>query len=71
MTNKLFVIGEANAASEEMTAPWFQTRLPTILSNYSLAGIYSADEYELFSQALPSETMQFKKEKCVGGKFNQ
>ena len=54
-----------------MTAPWFETRLPTILSNYSLADIYSADEFGLFYQALPSKTMHFKDEKCVGGKFSK
>ena len=26
----LFVISEANTASAEMTAPWFETKLPTI-----------------------------------------
>ena len=54
-----------------MTAPWFETRLPTILSNYSLADIYNADEFGLFYQALPSKTMHFKDEKCVGGKCNK
>ena len=54
-----------------MTAPWFETRLPTILSNYSLADIYNADEFGLFYQALPSKTMHFKDEKCVGGKFSK
>ena len=54
-----------------MTAPWFETRLPTILSNYSLADIYNADEFGLLYQALPSKTMHFKDEKCVGGKFSK
>ena len=54
-----------------MTAPWFETRLPTILSNYSLADIYNADEFGLFYQALPSKTMHFKDEKYVGGKFSK
>ena len=54
-----------------MKAPWFETRLPTILSNYSLADIYNVDEFGLFYQALSSKTMYFKKEKCVGGKFSK
>ena len=54
-----------------MTTPWFETRLHTVLSNYSFADIYNADEFGLFYQALPSKTMHFKKEKCVGRKFNK
>ena len=54
-----------------MEAPSFETRLPTILSNYSLADIYNADEFGLFYQALPSKTMHFKNEKQVGGKFSK
>ena len=54
-----------------MTTPWFETRLATILSNYSLADIYNADEFGLFYQALPSKTMHFNNEKQVGGKFSK
>ena len=54
-----------------MTALWFETRLPTILSSYLLANIYNADEFGLFYQALPSKTMHFKKVKRVGGKFSK
>ena len=54
-----------------MTSPWFETRLSTILSNYSLADIYNVDEFGLFYQALSSKTMHFKKEKCFGGKFRK
>ena len=67
----LFVKGEANTASEEMTTPWFETRLPAILPNYMLADIYKADEFELFYQPLPSKTMHFKKKKCASGKFSK
>ena len=56
-----------------MTAPWFETRLrfETILSNYALADIYNADECGLFYPALPSNTLHFRDEKCVGGKFSE
>ena len=64
-------LGEANDVSEEMTAPWFETRLPTILSKYSLGDIYNADEFGLFYKALPNKTMHLKNEKCVGGKFSK
>ena len=63
-------IGESNGVSDEMTAPWSETRLATILSNYVLADIYKADEFPLLYQALPSKTMHFKNEKCIGGKFS-
>ena len=52
-----------------MTASWFETRLPTILSNYELPDIYNADEFGLFFQTLPS--LHLKDEKCVGGKFSK
>ena len=54
-----------------MTTPWFETRLPTVLSNYSLADKYNAHEYGLFYQALPSKIMDLKKQKCVGGKLSK
>ena len=54
-----------------MTASWFETRLPTILSNYELTDIYNADEFGLFFQALPSKYLHLKEEKCIGGKFSQ
>ena len=54
-----------------MTASWFETRLPTILSNYELTDIYNADEFGLFFQALPSKSLHLKDEKCIGGKFSK
>ena len=54
-----------------MTASWFETRLPTILSNYELHDIYNADEFGLFFQALPSKSLHLKDEKCIGGKFSK
>ena len=54
-----------------MTASWFETRLPTILSNYELPDIYNADEFGLFFQALPSKSLHLKDEKCIGVKFSK
>ena len=51
-----------------MTAPWKETVLPTILSNYEPRNIFSADESGLFYQALPKKTLHLKGEKCSGGK---
>ena len=54
-----------------MTASWFETRLPTILSNYELPDIYNADEFGLFFPALPSKSLHLKDEKCIGEKFSK
>ena len=54
-----------------MTASWFETRLPTILSNYEHPDIYNADEFGLFFQALPSKSLHLKDENCIGGKFSK
>ena len=51
-----------------MTAPWKETVLPTILSNYEPRNIFNADEFGLFYQALPKKTLHLKGEKCSGGK---
>ena len=42
------VSGEGNSCTAEMTAPWKETTLPTILSKYKLDEIYNADEFGLF-----------------------
>ena len=54
-----------------MTASWFETRLPTILSNYELPDIYNADEFGLFFQVLPSKSLHLKDETSIGGKFSK
>ena len=51
-----------------MIASWFETTLPTLLTNYKLQDIYNADEFGLFFQCLPNKTYHFKAEKCSGGK---
>ena len=35
-----------------MTSPWWDTHLPTSLTQFELKGIYNADEFGLFYQAL-------------------
>ena len=42
-----------------------------ILSRYELKDIFSADEFGLFYQALPSKSMHLKNERCSGGKFSK
>ena len=51
-----------------MVSPWKETSLPTLLSNYDLKDIYSADEFRLFHQMHPEKSLHLKKEQCIGGK---
>ena len=51
-----------------MVASWFETTLPTLLSNYKLEDVFNADEFGLFYQCLPNKTLHSKSEKCSGGK---
>ena len=51
-----------------MVASWFETTLPTLLSNYKLEDIFNADEFGLFYQCLLNKTLPLKSEKCSGGK---
>ena len=39
-----------------MTAPWNETTLPILLSNYKLENVFNADEFGLFYQCLPTKT---------------
>ena len=54
-----------------MTAPWTETTLPTIFPRYALKDIFNADEFGLFYQSLPNETMHFKGQKCSGRKHSK
>ena len=63
--------GESKSVTKEMTAPWTETTLPTILSPYALKNIFIADEFGLFYQSLPSKTMHFNGQKCSGGKLSK
>lgn len=47
---------------------WF---LPTLLSNYNLLDIFNTDKFDLFNQVLPGKRLQFKEEKCSGGKHSK
>ena len=65
------ISGESKAVTEEMTAPWTETTLRTILSCYPLENIFNADEFGLFYQCLPNKTLHLKGEKCSGGKHSK
>ena len=65
------ISGESKSVTEEMTAPWTETTLPTILSRYPLENIFNADEFGLFYQCLPNKTLHLKGEKCSGGQHSK
>ena len=65
------ILGESKSVTEEMTAPWTETMLPTNLSRYPLENIFNADEFGLFYQCLPNQTLHSKGEKCSEGKHSK
>ena len=54
-----------SAVTEEITAPWNETTLPTWLSNYKLENVFNADE------CLPTKTYHLSREKCSGEKTSK
>ena len=65
------VSGEGNSCTTEMTAPWDETTLPTILSKYKLDEIYNADEFGLFYRVQPNKSLHLRSEDCIGGKHSK
>ena len=51
-----------------MTAPWNETTLLTLLSNYKLENVFNVDEFGMFYQCLPAKTYHLCREKCSGEK---
>ena len=62
------ISGESASVTTEMTAPWNETTLPPLLSNYKLDSTFNADEFGFFYQCLPSKTYHLFGEKCSEGK---
>ena len=65
------VSGESEKVTKEMTAPWEETTLQTLLARYQLKDIFNADEFGLFYEALPSKSLHFRGKRCSGGKHNK
>ena len=57
--------------TREMTAPWEETTLPTLLARYQLKDIFNVDEFGLFYEALPSKSLHFRGKRCSGGKHSK
>ena len=64
------VSSEEKSSKPEMTMPWKETHLPTILSRYKLEDTFNADEFGLFFKALPNKAMELKNKKWNGGKHS-
>ena len=60
--------GEMSLLRKEITVPWNETNLPTLISNYKLTNIFNAEEFGLFYQCLAAKTSHLAGEKCSGGK---
>ena len=65
------VSGESEKITKEMTAPWDETTLPTILARYQLKDIFNAGEFGLLYEALPSKSLHFRGKRCSGGKHSK
>ena len=65
------VSGEENALTPEMRGSWSGTYLSTILSKYKLKYIYNLKKFDLFYQALPNKSLQYKGERCSDGKHSK
>ena len=65
------VSGKSEKVTKEMTAPWEETALSTILARYQLKDIFNADEFGLFYEALTSKSSYFRGKHCSGGKHTK
>ena len=65
------VSGKSEKVTKEMTAPWEETALSTILARYQLKDIFNADEFGLFYEALTSKCLHFRGKHCSGGKHSK
>ena len=54
-----------------MVSEWFETVLPTLLSNYMLRDFFNADKFSLFFQALHGKMLHRKGEKLSEGKLSK
>ena len=52
---------------KEMTEPWKETTLPTILARYQLQDIFNGDEFGLFYEALSLKSLHSRGKRCSGG----
>ena len=59
------VSNELRLSTLDMTVHWNEMRLLSILSRYRLQGIFNADEFGYFFEALPNNTLELKGENAL------
>ena len=62
------VCGEEKDVPEESMDLWLQITLPDLLQQFSPENIYNLDETGLFFKMKPDRTLDFKGQRCSGGK---
>ena len=62
------ISGESNSVETEVVQNWKDTKLKELLESYSPNDLYSMDETGLLYKMTPGKTMQFKGQRCSGGK---
>ena len=70
LTKHLSFSGGRKDVTEEMTNPWKETTLQTILSNYAKTDIYKVDDSGLFSKPLPIK-LHLKNDKSTGSRHSK
>ena len=61
---------ESENVTKDMTAPWEETTLRTILARYQLKDIFNSDEFGLYYEALPSKSLHLRCKNCSGGQHS-
>ena len=62
-----FTSGNDQDVTNEMTANWRETTLPTMLFYYNPRNIYNSDKFSLFYRVLSTKVMHLEDKKSSGG----
>ena len=62
-----FTSGNDQDVTNEMTANWRETTLPTMLFYYNPRNIYNSDKFGLFYRVLSTKVMHLEDKKSRGG----
>lgn len=63
--------GESAAADTDGASAWTESNVAGIMKDYAPKDIYNADETGLFYEMLPARTLDFKGQRCHGGKHSK
>uniref|UniRef100_A0A1B6G5E8 HTH CENPB-type domain-containing protein n=1 Tax=Cuerna arida TaxID=1464854 RepID=A0A1B6G5E8_9HEMI len=65
------ICGETKSVDPSVTSGWLTETWPVVRQPYKDEDIFNGDETGLFYKLTPDKTLQFKNEKCVGGKLSK